>query len=248
MRIDRAHHDGRVTDQVVRQVKQGEEDQRRAQHPPEPPLLAQRVAAARPPTQLSDAAQAAVADGEQREEEAHRGTEEGIREALPGLTQQHVQGAHGAVAPGAGLDPTHTHDGCAEDQRGRPDRRAQQAGLSPAQQHQRAQRVHDGQVPVHANARDKEDAEVEVVVVEHPHSHAERLPQLPVQPVQVVVDEVRQGQQPRGVSQGQVEEEHRAAGPAQPVEENREGEQVEGKPKDHHRQEEGRHHVELDHR
>lgn len=109
--------------------------------------------------------------------------------------------------------------------------------------------MHDGQVPVHTDAGDKEDAEVEVVVVCHPHDPAERQPQLPVQMVQMVVDEERQGQQPRGVSQGQVAKEHRAAGPApQAVEENPEGEQVEGKPEDQHRQEEGRHHVELDHR
>lgn len=109
--------------------------------------------------------------------------------------------------------------------------------------------MHDGQVPIHADAGDEKDAEVEVVVVERPDSRAERQPKPPVQPVQVVVDEERQGQQPRGVSQGQVEEEHRAAGPApQALEENPEGEQVEGKPEDQHHQEEGGHHVELDHR
>lgn len=63
----------------------------------------------------------------------------------------------------------------------------------------------------------------------------------------MVVDEERQGQEPEGVSKGQVEEEHRAACPApQTVEENPEGEQVEGQPEDHHRQEEGRHHIKLD--
>lgn len=63
----------------------------------------------------------------------------------------------------------------------------------------------------------------------------------------MVADEERQGQKPEGVSQGQVEEEHRAAGPTpQAMEENPEWEQVEGQPEDHHRQEEGRHHIKLD--
>jgi len=84
--IDRPHHDGRVAVQVVGQVKQGEENQRGAQHPPQPPLLVERVAAAGAVAQLVDAAQAAVADGEQREEEADNGAHEGIGEAFPGLT------------------------------------------------------------------------------------------------------------------------------------------------------------------
>lgn len=89
--------------------------------------------------------------------------------------------------------------------------------------------MHDGEVAVHTDTADKEDAEVEVVMVKHPHSPAERQPQAPIQPVQMVVDEQRQGKQPGGVNQGQVEEEHRAAGPTpQAVEENPEGEQVEG--------------------
>lgn len=51
--------------------------------------------------------------------------------------------------------------------------------------------MHDGEVSVHTDAGDEEDAEVEVVVVEHPHSRAEWQPQAPVQLVQVVVDEER---------------------------------------------------------
>lgn len=86
VRVHCPHHDGRVAAQVVGQVKQGEENQRCAQYPPEPPLLVVRVGAAGPVAQLSDAAQAAVADGEQREEEADDGAEEGIGEGLPGLT------------------------------------------------------------------------------------------------------------------------------------------------------------------
>lgn len=107
--------------------------------------------------------------------------------------------------------------------------------------------MHNRQVSVHINAGDEEDAEVEVVVVEHPHGHAERQPQPPAQVVQVVVDEEGQGQEPEGVSKGQVEEEYRAACPAaQTVEENPEGEQVEGQSEENHRQEEGRHHIKLD--
>lgn len=64
-----------------------------------------------------------------------------------------------------------------------------------------------GQVLVHTDAANKEDAEVEVVLVEHPHSRAKRQPQFPEQMAQMVVEEERQGQ-------GQVREEHRAAGPA----------------------------------
>lgn len=57
-----------------------------------------------PAAQLPDAAQAAVADGEQREEKADDGEEEGVGEGLPGLTEEYVQGTDGAVAPGASLD------------------------------------------------------------------------------------------------------------------------------------------------
>lgn len=189
------HHYGGVTAHVVGQVKQGKENQRGAQHAPhsEPLLLVMRVGAA---VQLHDAAQAAVADGEQREEEAKDGTNEGIRETLLSVAQKYVQGAHGVVAPGAGLDLSHGDNRYAEQQSSSPHHHTQQVSLPPAQQHHGAQRVHDGQVSVHTDAGDEEDAEVEVVVVEQPHSHAERPPQLPVELVQVVVDEVRQGQQP----------------------------------------------------
>lgn len=56
--------------------------------------------------------------------------------------------------------------------------------------------MHDGQVTVHTDAGDEEDAEVKVVVVKHSHTSADRPPQLPVQMVQVVGDEERQSQQP----------------------------------------------------
>lgn len=243
------HHDGCVAAHVVGQVKQRKEDQGRAQDPPEPPLLVVRVGAAGPVAQLPEAVQAAVTDREQREDETDEGADDGIGEALSGLTQHYVQGTDGAVAPRASLDHTHGGNRYAEEHGGHPHRHAQQAGLPPAQQHQGAQGVHDGQVPVHTDAGDEEDAQVEVVVVEHPHARAEAQPQLPVQVVQVVVDEEGQDHQPGGVSQGQVEEEHRAAGPApQAVEEHPEREQVEGKPEDQNHQEEGWHHVELDHR
>lgn len=172
VRIDCPYHDGSVAAQVVGQVNQSKEDQRSAQHPPETLLLVVRIGATEPEAQFSDTAQAEVADGNQWEKESDDAAEEGKGEALPGITQQHVQGADGAVAPRAGLNQSHAGNRYAEDQSGHPDRRTQQAGLPPAQQHQRTQRVHNCQVSVHIDAGDEEDAEVEVVVVEHPHSHA----------------------------------------------------------------------------
>lgn len=172
VRVDYPHHDSSVAAQVVGQVNQGKENQRSAQHPPEPPLLVVGVGATWPAAQLSDTAQAEVANGEQREKETDDAADEGKWEALPGITQQYVQGTDGAVAPRASLNQSHTGNRYAQDQSGHPDRHTQQAGLPPAQQHQRAQRMHNGQVSVHTDAGDEEDAEVEVVVVEHPHSHA----------------------------------------------------------------------------
>lgn len=56
VRVDCSHHDGCVAAQVVGQVKQCKEDQRCAQHPPEPPLLVVWVGAAGPAAQLQDTA------------------------------------------------------------------------------------------------------------------------------------------------------------------------------------------------
>lgn len=81
--VDCTNIDGRVAAQVVRQVKEGKDDQHCAQ---KPSLLVVRVGAARSVAQLSDAVQAAVTDGEQREEEADGGAKGGIWEALLGLT------------------------------------------------------------------------------------------------------------------------------------------------------------------
>lgn len=85
VRVDDPHRDGRVAAQVVGQVQQGKEDQRCAQHPPEPSLLVVRVGAAGPAAQLSDTVQAAVTDAQQRDEEGEGGANEGIGEAHPGL-------------------------------------------------------------------------------------------------------------------------------------------------------------------
>lgn len=87
VRIDCPHHDGSVATQVVGQVNQGKEDQRGAQHLPEPMLLVVRIGAKAPAAQLSDTAQAEEADGEQREKEADDAAEEGEGQALPAITQ-----------------------------------------------------------------------------------------------------------------------------------------------------------------
>lgn len=133
--VDCTNIEGRVAAHVIRQVKEGKDDQHCAQ---KPSLLVVRVGAAGPVAQLPDAVQTAVTDGEQREEEADGGAKGGIWEALLGVTQKYVQGTDSTVAPRASLDKTHSCNRYAEDQCGQPDRHTQQAGLSLAQQHQRA--------------------------------------------------------------------------------------------------------------
>lgn len=83
--IDRPYHHGSVAAQVIGQVKQSEEDERGAQHPPETPLLVVRVGATEAEAQFSDTAQAEVADGDQREKESDDAAEEREGEALPAV-------------------------------------------------------------------------------------------------------------------------------------------------------------------
>lgn len=225
VRVDHPHDDGGIADQVVWQIEQGKEDQHCLQHPNEttPPVV--WVGETSAVAQLSDAAPAAVGDGDQGEEEADDGAAEGVGQGLPSLLQQHIEGADGAVVPWALLGQGHGGLWYTEGHVDHPGHHTQHVGLPTAHQSWEAQRVDNGEVPVHTDGGNKEDAEVEVVMIEQPHGLAQGQTQAPVQLVQMVLYEDRQGQQPGSVSQRQVEEEDGAARPTlQAVREDPEGE------------------------
>lgn len=74
--------------------------------------------------------------------------------------------------------------------------------------------MHNGQVAVYAQARDKVDAAVIAGVVDGPGNLAGGISEYPMELVKVIVDEAREAKYPGDVGQDQVEEEDGAPVPA----------------------------------
>ena len=165
-------------------------------------------------------------DHERDAEQQHHDNRAVVHILVEGLLAGGVVAQGVVVPPGRGDENEVGHQAHAHHA---PHHAAHQVGVARLHQRHGLDGVADAQVAVHADAREEEDAAVEVDVEEEAHYLAGGQPEGPVAAVGVVVDEGGQGEDVQEVGQGEVEHEHCAGVPRTHLPEHPQGGSVEHK-------------------